>query len=511
MVAEVLSDSTDGSRTDTAESITADRDRVKYAWRVLSVTSVGMNLAFLNTSTLTIALPVVARHFDASEFQASWFILAYLLVNTSLILVFGRTADLIGRRQLYLFGLSLITVASLASAFAPDAYTLIALRGLQGVGGAAILANTTALLVDAFPPRLLPLGLGFNVTAASAASVLGPVVGGFLVTSLGWRAVFWFNVPIGVIGVYWAMRTLRDTKPVPRLDGHRERFDRTGGGLTVLILTTSILWLSKGNEWGWASPLSLGLLSVATVSTGALVLVERASANPLIDPVLFRDRARSMAYAATTVMSLTQSAIVLLVALYLQAVQGLSPLHSALLVIAMAGGIVVASPLAGRLSQLLEPRLLASAGFTLSAIGLFALSLAIHTETSHVALVITLAVIGFGCGIFQSPNTTALMSTVPSHRRGIAGGVRSMVQGAGQAIGTALGLALVTSALEPALRRRVYSGTALADPAESSLLVQGFRTTFLVLALISLIGIAASLLRGSGRSIMPTPVQVEGE
>jgi len=504
MVAEVLADSTD---SDSAGSI-ADRERVRYAWRVLSVTSIGMNLAFLNTSTLTIALPVVARHFDASEFQASWFILAYLLVNTSLILVFGRTADLIGRRQLYLFGLSLITVASLASAFAPDAYTLIVLRGLQGVGGAAILANTTALLVDAFPPRLLPLGLGFNVTAASAASVLGPVVGGFLVTALGWRAVFWFNAPIGVVGVYWAMRTLRDTKPVP---AGPERFDRTGGGLTVLILTTAILWLSKGNEWGWRSPLSVGLVSVAVGATGALILVERASPNPLIDPALFRDRARSMAYTATTVMSLTQSSIVLLVALYLQAVQGTSPLHSALLVVALAGGIMFASPLAGRLSQLLEPRVLASAGLTLSAIGLLALSRAIQVRTSHVTLVIALAAIGFGCGIFQSPNTTALMSTVPSNRRGIAGGVRSMVQGAGQAIGTALSLALVTSALDPALRRSVYSGAVLADGTESALLVRGFRTTFLVLALISVIGIAASLLRGTARPVAQNPVRVEGE
>src|SRR5665213_2085750 len=139
--------------------VSSDVQQARHAWRVLSVTSLGMTLTFLNTSTLNIALPVLTRHFRATANQASWFVLAYLLVNTAFILVFGRITDLVGRRRLYMTGLAIITVASLASAFAPSAEALIALRALQGIGGAAILANTTALLVDAFPERLLTLGL----------------------------------------------------------------------------------------------------------------------------------------------------------------------------------------------------------------------------------------------------------------------------------------------------------------------------------------------------------------
>jgi MFS family permease len=168
----------------------AEIAQAAYAWRVLSVTSLGLTLTLLNTTSLTVALQTLTRHFHASATQASCFVLSYLLVNTAFILVFGRITDLLGRKRLYMLGLFTITVSGLACAFAPNADTLIALRAVQGIGGAAILANTTALLTDAFPPRLLPVGLSLNVTAASAASVVGPAVGGLLLSTLGWRAVF---------------------------------------------------------------------------------------------------------------------------------------------------------------------------------------------------------------------------------------------------------------------------------------------------------------------------------
>jgi MFS family permease len=167
----------------------------------LSVTSLGVLLAAANTSTLDVALPVVARHFRASATAASWALLTYMLVNTVLILAFGRLADIVGRRRLYLAGLGTFTLASLACGFAPNILALDVLRGVQAIGAAAIITNTTAQLTDAFPRNLLATALGLNVAVAAASQVIGPVIGGAMASTWGWRAVFWFNVPTGVVGL----------------------------------------------------------------------------------------------------------------------------------------------------------------------------------------------------------------------------------------------------------------------------------------------------------------------
>ncbi|MDQ1540971.1 MAG: hypothetical protein QOH29_1697 [Actinomycetota bacterium] len=471
-----------------------DAERARQAWRVLSVTSLGMTLTFLNTSTLNIALPVLTRHFGATATQASWFVLSYLLVNTAFILVFGRMTDLLGRKRLYMAGLAVITLASLASAFAPTADALIGLRAVQGIGGAAILANTTALLVDAFPDRLLALGLSLNVTAASAANVLGPAVGGLLVTSLGWRAVFWFNVPVGVGGLWWAGRVLPNKVAIRR---GTEGFDYAGGLLTVLILALVVFVLSRGNELGWtgATTVSLGTATVALFV--ALIVVERGSRHPLIDPMLFRNRARSMAYAATTMMSVAQSAVALLVSLFLQAIQGASPLQAGLWITPLAGGIMVASPVAGKLATRIEPRKLSSAGFAVTAAGLLVLAIGSRPDSSRLFLSLSTAAIGLGCGIFQAPNTASLMADVPPHRRGIASGLRSTLQSTGQVVSTAMCLAIVTAAVSTSQRQAFYSGSVDRSPAHLDEFVDGFRTAFAVLFALCLVGIAASLLRGS--------------
>jgi EmrB/QacA subfamily drug resistance transporter len=481
-----------GPRTLDPDAQRADTERVQQAWRVLSVTSLGMTMAFLNASTLNVALPTLARQLDATASQASWFVLAYQLVNTALILPFGRLTDLLGRKTLYVAGLGVITLASLGSAFAPNAATLIVLRGLQGIGGAAVLANTTALLVDAFPERLLAMGLSLNATAAAASNVVGPVVGGALLSTLGWRSIFWFNVPIGVAGLWWAVRTLR-VSTVPR---ERESFDIVGGLLSALALISLVLLLTQGNRVGWLSRSSgtLGCLCLTVVA--ALIIVERRVRHPLVDPVLFRDWQRSMAFAATTMMSVAQAAVGLLVALFLQSVQGDSPLEAGVWITPLAVGMMIASPCAGRLASHIDPRILSSTGFGITALGLFMLAIWLRAGSEHWFTAAALGVIGVGSGIFQAPNTASLMAEVPAARRGIASGVRSTLQSAGQLVSTAVCLAIVTATVAPAARGLVFAGRSVRSYPETSELLGGFRLAFLTMFLLCWIGIAASLLRG---------------
>ena len=304
-----------------------DAAQARYAWRVLSVTALGVILCFVNASTLAVALPVVAQDLGASPMQASWVLLSYMLVTTALIPVFGRLADLFGRRRLYMTGLALLTLASVGCALASDAPTLLAFRCLQALGAASVITNTTALIVDAFPARMLGVGLGLNSTISAAAQSVGPMLGGALVGGLGWRAVFWINLPIGLFALVRAHRTLR------RTPGRRhERFDVVGAGLSMVGLGGLVYGLSMTGPLGWASPQVLGGAAVAVVGLAAFVVSQRLRRDPLIDLALFADRERAAAYAAVLLVCMAQTASVLLIALFMQGVGGLDAFQAGLCV-----------------------------------------------------------------------------------------------------------------------------------------------------------------------------------
>ncbi|RZS89651.1 EmrB/QacA subfamily drug resistance transporter [Motilibacter rhizosphaerae] len=480
----------------------AEREEAAYAWRVLSVTSLGVILTGLNTSTLDVGLPAVSRHFGASPAQASWFLLAYMLVNTTMILVFGRVADLVGRRRLYVTGLAGFTLASLACGAAPTAGALIAFRAVQAVGAAAIITNTTALLTDAFPRRLLSTALGLNITIISAAQVAGPVVGGGMVEAFGWRAVFLFNVPFGVAGVVWALLTLRSSPATAQ----GESFDVLGAVLSALALGGLVVALSQGGATGWASPAVVGGALVALVALPAFLALQvsrpRRGQDPLVDLRLFADRERAMAYLAVFLLAVSRFAVVLLVSLFLQAAQGLDALQAGVRVLPVALGMMLVSPVAGRLAQRVPPRLLGTAGLLLSAAGLLVLAVAVRPSLPGSVVAPALLAVGIGTGLFMTPNTSAIMASVPPARRGIANGLRSMLQNTGFVVSTAMSLAIVTSPLTPGEKRAAYAGTLSSLPGhELGAFVDGYRTAFVVLAALCVLGAVASLLRGDGKRV----------
>lgn len=468
--------------------------RRRYAWRVLSVTSLGSLLASVNTSTLDVGLPVVAKHFHASATEASWTLLAYMMVNTIMILIFGRLADTIGRRRLYQFGLAALTVASLACGLAPDAVTLDVLRGLQGMGSAAVITNTVALLTDAFPAALLTVGLGLSATVVAAAQVIGPLIGGAMATFFGWRAVFWFTVPLGVAGLTWAHRTLRRE---PRPD-RGEPFDLPGALLWSLALGGAVLALAEGGALGWGHPLVVVGVAVFAAAVPALIAVERRVTHPLVDMYLFADRARSMAYLSGFLLAMARFAVVLLVGLYVQAAGQQDPLGAGLRVFPLAVGMGTAAPLAGLLARRYTARALSTTGLGLTGAGLVALSTVVHPHADAVAVACCLFVIGFGSGTFLTPNTSSIMAGVRPDRRGIANGVRSMLQNTGYLTSTALVLAIITSGLPGPAKQAAYAGTlATLAPASLDTFTAGVHVALLVLAGASVAGAVASLARSS--------------
>lgn len=480
----------------------SDASQARHGWRVLSVTALGVCLCFINASTLHVALPLLAHDLGAGPEAASWILLSYMLVLTVLILVFGRLADLFGRRRLYLGGLVVLTLASVGCGLARDTPTMLVLRCLQAMGAAAVIANTTALVTDAFPPRLLGLALGFNSTLSSAAQSLGPIVGGMVVTTLGWRAIFLLNLPLGIVAVLWAHRTLRDVvHPSP------ESFDLPGALLSMLGLGGLVYALSMGGPSGWSSaPVLIGA-AVSALGLLGFVWSQAVRRHPLVDLRLFADRERATAYASVFLLCMAQTASVLLMAFFVQAVQGADALTAGLQVAPVPLGMMVASALCGRFIGRYAALTLPTAGMALTALGLVLLAALLQPAMPGAVLALGLALIGLGTGLFLTANNSAVMVSVTPQRRGIANAIRSTMQNTGLVVGTALALSIAFAPLSPAAQRAAYAGRLSgSDPADIAAFVVGCRTALAVLAAGCLLGVALSLLARRALRAAPGPL-----
>lgn len=467
-----------------------DQEQARYAWRVLSVTALGVILCFVNASTLTVALPVVAQDLGASPMQASWVLLSYMLVTTVLIPVFGRLADLFGRRLLYMAGLGVLTLASVGCGLATDAPTMLVFRCLQALGAASVITNTTALIADAFPMRMLGVGMGLNSTISAAAQSFGPMLGGAVVGTMGWRAIFWINLPIGVYALYRAHRTLRRT-----VQERRERFDLVGAALSMVGLGGLVYGLSMSGLLGWSSPQVLWGAAAAVAGLSAFVASQLMRRDPLIDMALFADRERATAYVSVLLVCTAQTSSVLLIALFMQGVAGQNAFQAGLSVAPVPVGMMIASPIVGRLIGRFSAPSMSTFGMLLVTLGLAALILLLRAQVSRVEVGAALLLIGLGTGSFLTSNNSGIMASVGPQRRGIANAVRSTLQNTGLVVGAAMSMSIAIARLSPASQRAVYEGRlAQATPADIHLFVAGCQQAFGVLTGICLLGIALSLL-----------------
>lgn len=471
--------------------------KIPYPWLVLSVTSLGVMLQALNLGTLNVALPDVASHFHAGPVATSWILLSYMLFNTVFILVFGKVADIYGRRGLYLFGLAEFTILSLFAGFAPNVYVLIGLRILQGIGGALVITNTTPLLTDAFSKKRLGTALSLNILIGSIAQLIGPVVGGYFVYALGWRWVFWFNVPIGILGFIWGLFIL---KPVPGL-AKTDKVDFLGNTTVLFGLGGLILALSEVGVDGWSSLPVIGGLIVFIIFILLFIVVEKRATFPMIDFSLFKSRAYSMANLATFLNAIARSSVVLLIALFFQVANGENPFVAGLKVLPLTIGMIIGSPIVGYLNTKYSARLLSTAGLVMTCLGMGILITYIGPHASLFWISLGQLLIGMGTGVFQTPNTQSIMLTVPNNRRGVANGLRSMLQNMGQVISTALSLTIVTSVLPPSLKEALYHGDATSLTIHGITLIgYGYKLAFGVLLALTLVGVVSSYLRKPVRS-----------
>src|SRR4051812_49367819 len=276
----------------------------QYRWWALSCTSLGMLLATINSGTLIIALPDLERALGTSILSLVWVILAYMIASTVLVLTAGRLSDLFGRKHAYVAGFVVFGLASLGAGFSADGTQLILWRIVQGIGGAFLFANAGALVTDAFPREQLGIAMGTNTMVAAVGLVLGPVLGGALV-SLSWHWVFWFNVPLALAGSLWAAVILRD---LARPDAVRG-LDLPGGAGFVVGLTGLTLGISKGGLSSWDDPVVIAGLVAGAVLLPLFVVIERHGRAPMLDLGIFRDRLFAAATGAAFINGLARFAL----------------------------------------------------------------------------------------------------------------------------------------------------------------------------------------------------------
>ena len=429
-----------------------DHDHPFYKWVVLSNTTLGTLLATINASIVLISLPAIFRGIGLNPLAPGnvsyllWMLMGYLVVTAVLVVPFGRLGDMFGRVRIYNLGFVVFTVAAVALSFDPfhlggGALWLIGWRVVQGVGGAMLMASSSAILTDAFPSNQRGMALGVNMVAAVAGSFLGLLIGGFL-SEWHWKAIFWVGVPIGILGTIWSIRSLRElgVRTPGRLDW--PGILSFGVGLTVLLtgITYGIQPYGESTT-GWTSPYVLGAIVFGLLSLVAFCVIELRVADPMVDIRLFRSASFGMGNLAGLMSSMGRGGLQFMLIIWLQGIwlplHGYSfestPLWAGIYMLPMTAGFLVAGPLAGSLSDRFGARPFTVGGMLLMAATFVALVM-IPVNFDYWVFAVLVFLNGLGGGIFTAPNTAAIMSSVPAAQRGAASGVRATFFNAGSSL-----------------------------------------------------------------------------
>jgi EmrB/QacA subfamily drug resistance transporter len=431
-------------------------------------------------SSINIALPAMGSEFQMSAVLMSWVPTSYILAAAMFLVPFGRLADIHGRKRVFAYGMWIFTFSSLALAFSPSAAVLITLRVLQGFGSAMIFGTGMAILTSVFPAAERGRVLGINVAAVYLGLSLGPVFGGFLTHQFGWRSIFLANVPLGLFVIYLVVAKLDREWAEAR----GEAFDVVGSLFYAFTLVALIYGLSL-------LPSSSGIWFILAGITGGLLFVrwDKRSASPLLNMNLFfHNPAFAFSNLAALINYSATFAVTFLLSLYLQYIKGFTPQHAGLILISQPVVMAIFSPFAGRLSDKIEPRIVASLGMGFTAAGLLLFTF-IDRDT-HLGFIVTgLMMLGFGFALFSSPNTNAVMSSIEKRFYGVGSSTLGTMRLIGQML--SMGITMVIFALS--------IGSARITPEYYPRFLTSMKTAFVIFSALCFCGIFASLARGKVR------------
>ncbi len=442
---------------------------------------IGIFMATLDGSIVNVALPTLTEYFKTDITTIEWVIMAYLLTITSLLLSLGRISDMIGRKPIFVAGLALFTVGSGLCALSATEGQLILYRVIQGIGAAMLMATGVAIVTHAFPPRDRGKAMGLIGTVVAVGSMAGPVAGGFLIENVGWQSIFYINIPIGIFGTAMALAVLKKDEV-----SRGQSFDVPGALALFISLISLLMALSQGQDSGWKSYYILLLFILAIVFFILFIIIENKTGKPMMELRHFRNRPFAAANISALISFMAMFSTILLLPFFLEQELGYSPQDVGIVFLAVPLVMSVASPVSGWLSDRTNSYLLSSAGIGIASLAILLLSF-MSSATSFVDVTSRLALLGLGLGLFQAPNNSIIMGSLPKEQLGIAAGSLGTMRNMGMVIGIAVSGAVFSN-------RYVYYG----DVAGSFL--PAFRDTYLVSAVICGIAVATSLVRSRGKS-----------
>ncbi|MGQ9501959.1 MAG: DHA2 family efflux MFS transporter permease subunit [Anaerolineae bacterium] len=453
-------------------------------WYVMAAVAIGIFLATIDGSIVNVALPTLVGAFDSELAIVQWVVLAYLLTVATLMLSVGRLADMFGKKQLYSGGMVIFTLGSLACGLSTSIYVLIAFRVLQAVGAAMVAALGPAIITEAFPSTERGRALGISGATVSVGIVLGPALGGILLHYLSWHWIFFVNLPVGITGVLLA------TRFVPRqIPPGGQRFDFAGAAMMFISLLSLLLALTFAQRLGFDAPPILALLAGFFAFLCAFILIERHSAQPIVDFGMFGSSLFSINLITGFMTFVAIAGTLILMPFYLQGILGLDSLQVGMLLVVHPIAMGAIAPFSGALSDRVGVRPIAAVGLLVLLGGYIAVgSLDLHTAPLGYAL--RLLPVGLGMGIFQSPNNSAIMGAVPRAQLGVASSILALTRTLGQTVGISV-LSAIWAGRVMAYAGGVIPGGATAAPPEVQI-VALHDTIYLVIVWVA-VGLALSI------------------
>jgi EmrB/QacA subfamily drug resistance transporter len=466
---------------------------MKYKWTVLTVTTVGVLMAGIDSRIVIVGLPQVAAALGADAEQAIWFTQAYTLGSTIALLLIGRVTDMVGRVKVYNVGFAVFTLGSALTSLSLSPEMVIIFRSLQGLGSAMLFTNSVALITDSTPSEELGLSLGVNQLAFRFGAMGGLTLSGVILAVLDWRALFYVNVPIGIFGTIWAHKRLKETAQMDR----GQPFDWIGF-VTFTTFISSFLFALTYAAYGFAEEgVVFALIAMSAAAFVVFVLRERRTRYPLLDFGLLKIREFTGGVLAQLLNAIAWGAVILLLSLYFQLVQGMSPLNAGISILPFELLFLLFGPLSGRYSDKYGPLPFATTGLAVTSVSLLLLSTT-TPSTPYVDLAAYMGLMGAGIGLFSSPNISSIMGSVPPNRRGIASAFRATFFNVGFTISLNVAILLMASIIPYSVVSSIISSLSPTgiSTLDRNLFSAALDRTYLWMAGVNTIAILPSLMRG---------------
>lgn len=461
------------------------KENDRKRWSILIIMVLSTFMAALDSSIVNVALPEMSRELNVTTSSIQVVATSYLIVISGTILIFGRLGDMLGKTRVFKLGLIIFTIGSLLCGITSSFPVLIAARIIQAIGAAGTMANNQGIITEVFPPNERGKALGLVGTAVALGSLVGPGLGGLIVGAGRWEFIFLINVPIGLATIFYGFRLL------PK--GHeivRGKMDWAGAFLFMFTIVPLFVAIGQGINRGFKDPLILGGFAVAIISFIAFLYVEKKRENPLIQLEIFNDKLFSLSIFCGFITFVAIFCNNIILPFYLQDVMAYTPQHTGLILMIYPLILTVVAPVSGHLSDKIGSEILTFVGLVFISAGLLLMA-GLNENSTAVSLILFTAVMSVGMGLFQSPNNSLVMSTVPKDKLGIAGSINALIRNLGMVCGIALATTLLYSQMSSKIGQRVNDFV----PGRNDAFIYGMKTVYIVAAVICLMGTMLTYMR----------------